>query len=130
MMQDIQAILAGIFGRGLETRGYDGLAFGQRILPSTKVMFCVAHEKIAVGQEIYLVGNAMALGCWNPLRAVRLRSNTRSHWTAPVRLPTGTRVEYKYICIDNSGQIEWEGGANRVFAPSESERRRQDAWQP
>ena len=130
VMQDIQAILAGTFGRGLETRGYDGLVFGQRILPSTRVMFCVAHEEVVAGQEIYVVGNTLALGCWNPARAVRLRFDSRRHWTAAIRLATGTRVEYKYICIDTSGQIEWEGGANRVFTPCESERRRKDAWQP
>lgn len=66
------------------------------------------------GQNVYVVGDAAALGAWAPARAVALSSSAYPGWRASVTLPAGTTVQYKYVRKDASGAVVWEGGANRT----------------
>ena len=45
-----------------------------------------------------------------------------------VHLPAGSRVEYKFIKRDGSGNAVWESGTNRVVSVGSGEMELTDAW--
>ena len=71
------------------------------------------------GQNIFVTGSIAELSSWNTGSAVPLTwisgNGTRGNWRATATLPASTRVEYKYIKKDGSGNVIWESGANRVL---------------
>lgn len=66
------------------------------------------------GQNIYLVGDQPELGSWTPSDGVALSADSYPIWTGTVDLPAGTVFEYKYVKIDENGNVTWESGANRT----------------
>jgi alpha-amylase len=68
-----------------------------------------------VGQGIFVVGDAAALGSWNTANAISLSPATYPIWRATVTsLGAGTSIQYKYIRKDAAGAVTWESGANRT----------------
>lgn len=81
------------------------------------------------GQGVRVVGNHPGLGSWSPAAGVRLSSATYPVWRGQVALPAGTRVEYKYVKVDGSGNVVWESGGNRVVTvPSSGVLTLDDGW--
>ncbi|EYR64530.1 glycosidase [Actinotalea ferrariae CF5-4] len=81
------------------------------------------------GQNVRVVGNHPSLGSWNAAAGVPLSSAAYPVWRAGVAFPAGTRVEYKYVKVDGSGNVVWESGVNRVAtAPSTGTLTLNDAW--
>ncbi|GIH27588.1 hypothetical protein Aph01nite_58980 [Acrocarpospora phusangensis] len=68
------------------------------------------------GQNVFLVGNLVALGAWNPANAVPLSAAAYPTWSATLTLPAGATVEYKYLRKNSDGTVTWEPGANRTFS--------------
>ncbi|GAA4622407.1 carbohydrate-binding module family 20 domain-containing protein [Cellulomonas oligotrophica] len=66
------------------------------------------------GQNVSVVGDVPELGAWEPTEGVALSSATYPVWRGSVALAPGTRVEYKYVHLDETGKVAWETGANRV----------------
>ncbi|MEU4243698.1 carbohydrate-binding module family 20 domain-containing protein [Actinoplanes sp. NPDC026619] len=67
------------------------------------------------GTNVFVVGNAAALGNWNTGSAVALSSAGYPTWSVTLNLPSGTAIEYKYIKKDASGNVTWESGSNRTL---------------
>ncbi|GIE93255.1 carbohydrate-binding module family 20 domain-containing protein [Paractinoplanes rishiriensis] len=67
-----------------------------------------------LGTDVFVVGNAAALGNWNPAAAVPLSASGYPVWSGTVNLPAGTALEYKYIKKDAAGNVTWETNANRT----------------
>jgi isoamylase len=67
-----------------------------------------------VGQDVYVAGDAAALGAWSPELAVKLAPTAYPTWTATVALPAGRAVAYKLI-KRSGAQVIWEGGENRIY---------------
>jgi alpha-amylase len=65
------------------------------------------------GENVFVVGDAPALGGWNPDRAVPLGADAYPLWRATVALPPGVPVQYKYL-KKNGGQVVWESDPNRT----------------
>jgi alpha-amylase len=65
------------------------------------------------GQNVFIVGNAPALGNWDPNSGVALSAASYPVWTGSVQLPSNTAVQYKYIKRDG-GAVVWESDPNRV----------------
>ncbi|MBO0608031.1 carbohydrate-binding module family 20 domain-containing protein [Myceligenerans salitolerans] len=72
------------------------------------------HAETVWGQSVYLVGDRPELGSWTPSDGVALSAASYPTWTGTVDLPAGTAFEYKYVKIDESGNVTWESGANRT----------------
>ncbi|GAB3171154.1 carbohydrate-binding module family 20 domain-containing protein [Myceligenerans halotolerans] len=66
------------------------------------------------GQNVYVVGDRPELGSWTPANGVALSAASYPTWTGTVDLPAGTTFEYKYVKIDESGNVTWESGGNRT----------------
>ncbi|GEL96326.1 carbohydrate-binding module family 20 domain-containing protein [Cellulomonas composti] len=81
------------------------------------------------GQNLFVVGDAAALGGWDTSKAVALSSATYPVWRASVTLPAGTAVQYKYVRKDASGAVTWESGSNRtVTVPATGTLTLTDTW--
>ncbi|RAJ43511.1 alpha-amylase [Kitasatospora sp. SolWspMP-SS2h] len=68
----------------------------------------------AVGQNVYLVGDAAGLGGWDTAKALPLSAAAYPVWKLDVALGAGTAIQYKYIRKDAAGNVTWESGANRT----------------
>jgi len=77
---------------------------------------------------VVVVGSIPQLGSWNPAAGVPLSSATYPVWRGSVTLPRGTTFEYKYLKRDESGNVLWESGANRVTTTSGSTLTLSDSW--
>ena len=71
------------------------------------------------GEELFLTGNAEALGFWNPEKTLAMRYVDNGYWSVDVDLNDSETVEYKYI-IKESGQIRWETRENRRWKGTKS----------
>ncbi|WP_163708615.1 4-alpha-glucanotransferase [Mangrovibacterium lignilyticum] len=78
------------------------------------------HYSTTFGQQVFISGSTDELGNWQPEKAVPLNSLSNVFWEASLELDPGEkRVEYKYIMLDASGVIHWEGCENRFIDPHE-----------
>jgi trehalose 6-phosphate synthase/phosphatase len=75
------------------------------------VTFTVTAGDTRIGEEVRVVGNIPQLGKWEPERGVALVCDLvcMSEWKtiAPISLPLGTEVEYKYVVINPDG-VHWD----------------------
>ncbi|SEN83219.1 carbohydrate-binding module family 20 domain-containing protein [Actinacidiphila rubida] len=96
--------------------------------PSAGASFAV-NATTVVGQNIFVAGDAAALGGWDTSKAVPLSSASYPVWKADVTIPAGTAIQYKYIRKDSSGAVTWESGANRTATvPVSGKIVLNDAW--
>ncbi len=75
------------------------------------VSFTIAGANTVFGENVYIAGNASALGNWAPASTPKMNiqgSTANSPWTLTVNLPASTVVQYKYI-KRNGGSTVWEG---------------------
>ena len=81
---------------------------------------CVSHS----GEDVHVVGDHPALGCWDPAKSVPLRSarpRDPVHVSEPVSVPAGVPLQYKYVLM-SGGQPRWETiQGNRHLHPSQQE---------
>uniref|UniRef100_A0A7S4V724 Non-specific serine/threonine protein kinase n=1 Tax=Alexandrium monilatum TaxID=311494 RepID=A0A7S4V724_9DINO len=83
-----------------------------------KIGFYVNCSHTRLGQHVRVAGSSDALGAWDPLRALPLRTTAADFplWKSTDALCTDadTAVEYKYVICDQRGApVCWEEGPNR-----------------
>ena len=83
-----------------------------------ELQYSPAHED----EIIHVVGEDGALGCWNPINSVELvrAEGGEALWRprAPVSVPSGAPVEYKYIVFRSGRLHRWEAfDGNRIVVP-------------
>lgn len=93
-------------------------------------------KQTAYGQNIYLAGDASALGAWDLTKAVPLNANAYSAsnpiWqtSAAVNLPAGKAFQYKYVLKGTDGSFAYENGNNRQYTtPASGTVNLADTWQ-
>jgi glucoamylase len=82
--------------------------------PQITVSFNVNAPTI-LGQNVYLVGNHPLLGAWSPQAGVKLSPVSYPVWSVTVSLPASSTFQYKYVKIDQSGNIIWENAGNHAL---------------
>ncbi|KAJ3698275.1 hypothetical protein LUZ61_001980 [Rhynchospora tenuis] len=67
---------------------------------------------IADGFVMYLIGDPVALGCWDPNLAIPLSRSfhTSNLWEIQIKVPCGIHFKYNYIIRHPSSVIEWRPG--------------------
>ncbi len=83
------------------------------------------------GQVLYVAGSSPEFGEWDPLRALPMTTHVFGEWETECQFNTGTKLEYKYLLKDDSGNFIWEGGKNRLLDTGDSipdEVRCRDFW--
>ncbi|GAA2831842.1 carbohydrate-binding module family 20 domain-containing protein [Kitasatospora paracochleata] len=97
---------------------------------ATGASFAV-NATTTAGQNIYVVGDAAALGGWDTSKALLLSSASYPVWKLDVTLAAGTAIQYKYLRKDASGTVTWESGANRTATvPASGMITLNDTWRP
>lgn len=82
----------------------------------SQVVFNV-HAQTAFGENIHVVGNIPELGSWNPENAPEAFLNPEyPYWFLPVSVPINETIEFKFIKVDDQGNVQWESGENRVVS--------------
>jgi glycosidase len=83
------------------------------------VRFVAQDAETEFGQDVYVVGNVPELGDWDTSQAVGPFFNQVVYeypdWYYDVSVPAGTEIEFKFVKIDDSGNVTWESGDNRVY---------------
>ena len=81
------------------------------------MLFNPLHDGTGWGDRVVVVGSDPALGAWDPYRGLDATTHKDlfPSWSATTRLPSGSRVEYKFVTIRASGEVVWEPGPNRVL---------------
>lgn len=84
----------------------------------TAVRFKV-NASTVYGQNVYIVGGVSELNNWSTLFAIGpFYNNTETIgkypvWFFDISVPANTTFEYKFIKVDDAGNVVWESGANR-----------------
>ena len=85
----------------------------KQVAAERNVTFTCENGYTYWGQSVYIVGNLVELGNWNPANAIKLNATNYPTWSTTVTLPTDTAAQWK--CIKraennaNSG-LEWQNG--------------------
>lgn len=109
---------------GITSDSYDGyqVLTGNQV----SVRFKVNNATTALGTNVYLVGSCYELGNWDPDKAIGPMYNSTPTigvyptWFMDVNVPAGTKIEYKFIKKDSSGNVTWESGSNHVITTPSS----------
>ncbi|MDE6441205.1 MAG: IPT/TIG domain-containing protein [Clostridia bacterium] len=104
--------------KGVESGAYPNF----KVLTNSQVAyrFIVNNATTSWGQSVYLVGGVSELGNWTPTLAIGPMYNHTSSiaeyptWFFDVSVPANTKIEFKYVKIDGSGNVVWESGANHI----------------
>jgi glycosidase len=97
------------------------------------VRFVAQNAETVPGENVYVVGNVHELGNWDTDRAVGPFFNQVVHeypdWYYDVNVPAGTDIEFKFVKIDDAGNVTWESGSNRVYTtPTSGTGEYVDSW--
>jgi len=81
----------------------------------------VRYTPTRPGQVVYAVGEHPSLGCWDPSHALKLRQRLEEPgvWVsfAPVSVPSGVAIQYKYLLFDQGRFERWEAfEGNRIIS--------------
>ncbi|GAA2741291.1 carbohydrate binding domain-containing protein [Kitasatospora cinereorecta] len=100
-------------------------------VPATTGASFAVNATTTAGQNIYVVGDAAALGGWDTSKALLLSSASYPVWKLDVTLAAGSAIQYKYLRKDASGAVTWESGANRTATvPASGMITLNDTWRP
>jgi len=83
------------------------------------------------GQVLYVSGSVKEFGEWDPAQALPMKSHVFGEWEMECQFSDGKILEYKYLIKDESGNLIWEGGKNRILDTSKispEEVRCRDFW--
>jgi len=71
----------------------------------------------SLGDELALVGSLPTLGCWDPVRAVKLNTTAATFPVWKADLPKALMgAEFKFFIRSADGQIQWEDLPNRCWS--------------
>lgn len=85
--------------------------------PQTTVGFTVSAKTLS-GQKLYLVGDHPLMGAWVPQSGIEMSPHPDATWSTTVSLPSSTAFQYKYVKMDQTGNIVWESGNNQTLTTS------------
>lgn len=105
------------------TDNYESNTFIYQVLSGeqAQIVFNI-NEETEYGENIHIVGNIAELGNWDPSEAPEAFLNPEyPYWFLPISVPTNETIEFKFIKVDENGNVTWESGENRIVdTPEES----------
>jgi glycosidase len=82
------------------------------------VTFTVSNAATSWGQNVFLTGSTVELGNWSTTwdGAIGPMLNpSYPAWFINASMPAGQAIQFKFIKIDQNGNVTWEGGANHTY---------------
>ena len=87
------------------------------ILNTIKIQFSIFSPVPNHNQFLILTGSIPELGLWNPNNGIKLNDNQFPMWSTILLLSKNSiPFEYKYVLMDNYGNIKWESRENRLLS--------------
>ncbi len=79
------------------------------------VTFSVYATGLRRNERLHLVGDAGILGSWEPAKALPMQQRVRNRWSVTFDVSTlwSGGLYYKFIAVDDAGNVRWESGDNR-----------------
>lgn len=98
------------------------------------VRFVVENAETDLGENVHLVGDVHELGDWDPEESVGPFFNDIEHeypdWYYDVAVPADREIEFKFVIVDEDGEVTWESGDNRTYmTPSDTTDTYVGEWQ-
>jgi hypothetical protein len=82
------------------------------------VTFTVYNASTSWGQNVFLTGSTVELGnwstTWDGAIGPMLNPNYPA-WFINASMPAGQAIQFKFIKIDQNGNVTWEGGSNHTY---------------
>ncbi|KAJ4751254.1 Carbohydrate-binding-like fold [Rhynchospora pubera] len=76
----------------------------------------VLQKECMFGERFYLVGDDPLLGLWDPSNGIPLDWSNDHIWSAQLQdVPIGKKVEFKFVLVGLSGEVQWQPGPNRIL---------------
>jgi hypothetical protein len=75
---------------------------------ASRVVFSCALPDEAAEQELRIVGDHPALGCWDVSKSIKLGGDGNMRTSAPVIVPRGVLLQYKYVLCASGRVVRWE----------------------
>jgi alpha-amylase len=83
------------------------------------VTFNCKNGITTAGQEVYVVGNNVSLGNWDPATAKKLSPSAYPNWSGVLNLSRSTDMEWK--CIKKfTTEVIWQAGVNNAYTTPSS----------
>jgi len=79
------------------------------------VTFAEAAAPVSDGSRVQIVGSGPKLSSWNAQYAIGMTNGTDGVWRDNIIFTPGTVIEYKYVVVDKSGNVQWEADPNHTF---------------
>jgi hypothetical protein len=82
------------------------------------VTFTVYNATTSWGQNVFLTGSTVELGNWSTTwdgAIGPLLNPNYPTWFINASMPAGQAIQFKFIKIDQNGNVTWEGGANHTY---------------
>ncbi len=81
------------------------------------------HYNTMPGRSVFVSGTSKELGEWNTLKALKMKYEGSSIWSAKLDVPaTPSKIEYKYVICNEDGTAPgWEACKNRIVSFSSDE---------
>lgn len=106
---------------------YDVMLLTNQQVPVT---FQVDNAYTSLGDQIYLTGNVYELSNWSsatvagtnlpifggPQGPAVTTTGLYPSWKLTTSVPCGTNLQFKFLKIDSSGNVTWEGGSNHTYS--------------
>ncbi|UFS70797.1 alpha amylase C-terminal domain-containing protein [Geomonas sp. RF6] len=83
--------------------------------PMVTATFTVKEASTVWGENVYLVGEDVALGKWDPKLGVQMTPVDYPAWQVTVKLPPSRKIQFKFVKINGNGEVLWESNANRTM---------------
>lgn len=79
------------------------------------VTFSLFVSGLRKGERLYLTGDAAVLGGWDPKKALPMQQRVPDRWSVTFDVETlwSGGLYYKFIAINEAGEVRWEEGDNR-----------------
>ena len=79
------------------------------------VTFSLYVTGLCKGERLHLVGDAGVLGEWDPAKALPMQQRVPGRWSVTFDVESVVRggIYYKFIAVDEAGNVRWEEGDNR-----------------
>lgn len=79
-------------------------------------VYCAVHgAEASFGDALVIVGDAEALGAWDPHRGVALNADFYPSWHTWLGIAPGVTVAFKFARITPDGVAHWEAGPNHSY---------------
>lgn len=120
---EVPSILAGNYevsvtdNSGRKSNSYENFEIlsGEQV----PVRFVAEDVETSPGEDVYVVGDVHELGNWEPTDAVGPFFNEIEHeypdWYYDISVPASMDIEFKFIIVDQDGNVSWESGDNRTY---------------